>query len=156
MPVIACGSIANGIGLASCLAAGAGAVAMGSRFIASKDSEFHERYKEIVPPATCQDTEFVTGFLAPIRLWKNNYTAHHDLVTSKEEKIAKEQAMSIQDIIDDQQYYEMVYNGRVEDGATPLGQCCGVINSIDSVKDIIETTVVDAEKLLKNAASMIK
>ncbi|MHA1147804.1 MAG: NAD(P)H-dependent flavin oxidoreductase [Promethearchaeota archaeon] len=156
MPIIACGSLANGIGLASCLAAGAGAIAMGTRFIASKDSEFHENYKNIVPPATCQDTEFVTGFLAPIRLWKNNYTAHHDLVQSKEEKIAKEQAMSIQDIIDDQKYYEMVYEGKVEDGATPLGQCCGVIDSIESVKDIIETIVADAEKLLKKTVSLIK
>jgi enoyl-[acyl-carrier protein] reductase II len=156
MPVVACGSIGNGIGLASCLAAGAGAVAMGTRFISSKDSEFHENYKAIVPPATCNDTTFVTGFLAPIRLWKNKYTASHDLVASKEEKIAKENAMTIEDLIEDQKHYEEIYHGRVEEGATPLGQCCGVIDSIESVKDIMEDMISVAEKRLKAAVSLIK
>ncbi|TFF94660.1 MAG: hypothetical protein EU544_04195 [Promethearchaeota archaeon] len=156
MPVVACGSIANGIGLASCLAAGAGAVAMGTRFIASKDSEFHENYKGIVPPAKCTDTTFVTGFLAPIRLWKNKYTASHDLVTNKEEKIAKEQAMTIEELIEDQKHYEEIYYGHVEDGATPLGQCCGVIHEIKSVQEIMDELIADAEKHLKRAASQIE
>jgi len=156
MPIVACGSIGNGIGLASCLAAGAGAVALGTRFISSKDSEFHDNYKAIIPPATCRDTTFVTGFLAPIRLWKNEYTASHDLVTSKEEKIEKEDAMTIEDLIEDQKHYEEIYHGRVKEGATPLGQCCGVIDSIDGVKEIMDDMISVAEKYLKKAYSMIK
>ncbi len=155
IPIIACGGFANGLGLAAALSAGAGAIAMGTRFIASKDSEFHERYKAIVPPAKSEDTTLVTGFLAPIRLWKNNYTAHHDLVANKEEKIAKEQAASLEELVEDQHHYEIVYEGRVEDGATPMGQSCGSIESIDGVKDIIEKTVRDAEKYLKKAVSYI-
>ena len=156
MPTVACGSIANGIGLASCLAAGAGAVALGTRFIASKESEFHDKYKGIIPPATCSDTTFVTGFLAPIRLWKNRYTASHDLVQTKEQKIAKEEAMTIEDLIEDQKHYEEIYYGHVEDGATPLGQGCGVIDSINSVKEIMDDMVSVAEKHLKKAYSFIK
>ncbi|MHA1274613.1 MAG: NAD(P)H-dependent flavin oxidoreductase, partial [Promethearchaeota archaeon] len=156
VPIIACGSIANGIGLAACLAAGAGAIAMGTRFIASKDSEFHENYKNIVPPAACTDTTFVTGFLAPIRLWKNKYTEIHGLVQSKEEKIALEKATTIEQLIEDQKHYEEVYEGHVDTGAVPLGQCCGIINSIDVVKEIIENIVADAEKHLKKAVSLIK
>ncbi|MFX0041576.1 MAG: NAD(P)H-dependent flavin oxidoreductase [Candidatus Hodarchaeota archaeon] len=156
IPVVACGSVGNGIGLASCLAAGAGAVAMGTRFISSKDSEFHDKYKGIIPPAICSDTTLVTGVLAPIRLWKNNYTTTHDLVTSKEEKIAKEEAMTLDDLIEEQKHYEEIYYGHVEDGATPLGQCCGVIDSIETVKDIIDDVISVAEKYIKNAYSMIK
>ena len=155
IPIVACGSIGNGIGLAASLAAGAGAVAMGTRFIASKESEFHEDYKAIVPPATCTDTTFVTGFIAPIRLWKNKYTASHDLVQSKEEKIAKEEAMSVEDLIEDQRHYEEVYEGKVEEGATPLGQCCGVIDSIDHVDDIMERMIKEAEEHIKQANAMI-
>ncbi|MHA1758672.1 MAG: NAD(P)H-dependent flavin oxidoreductase [Promethearchaeota archaeon] len=156
MPVIACGSIGNSVGLAACLAAGAGAVAMGSRFIASKESEFHEKYKNVVVNAACEDTTLVTGWLAPIRLWKNNYTASHGLVQSKEEKIAIEQSLTIEEIIEDQKHYEEIYYGHVEDGATPLGQCCGVVKSIKSVKEIIEDLVSGAEKHLKKAVSLIK
>ena len=129
---------------------------MGTRFIASKDSEFHDKYKDIVPPTTCSGTTLVTGVLAPIRLWKNNYTASHDLVTSKEEKIAKEEAMTLDDLIEEQKHYEEIYYGHVEDGATPLGQCCGVIDSIKAVKDIIDDVISVAEKYIKNAYGMIK
>ena len=157
VPIIACGGFANGIGLASAIAAGAGAIAMGSRFISSKESEFHENYKNIVPPAQAADTTLVTGSLAPIRLWKNNYTAHHGLVTSREEKIAEEQEKDIQTLIDEVVAYEIVYTeGDIFEGAVPLGQSIGVINAIESVPTIIDNIVSMAEKLLKNAASNIK
>ena len=156
VPIVACGSIANGIGLAGALAAGAGAIAMGTRFIASNDSEFHPNYKALVPPAACTDTTFVTGVLAPIRLWTNEYTAGHDLVQTKEEKIAKEQSMSLAQMMEDQKHYEEVYEGRVKTGATPLGQGCGVIDSIESVKDIVDDVISVAEKQLRKAASYIK
>ena len=156
IPIIACGGLANGLGLAAALAAGAGAIAMGSRFIASEESEFHERYKNVVPPAKAFDTTLVTGFLAPIRLWKNNYTAHHDLVNNKEEKIKIENEMSVADLMEDQKYYEMIYYGKIEDGAVPLGQSVGAINSIEKVKEIIENIVSEAEIHLKKAVSYIK
>ena len=156
IPIIACGGFATGRGLAAALAMGAGAVAMGSRFIASKESEFHENYKNIVPPAKAQDTILVTGFFGPIRLWKNNYAASHDLVASKEEKIAIEVAMTADEMMDQLKKGELAYQGNIEDGSILLGQSIGIINKIESVKDIIDTIIADAEKSLKYAHAQIK
>lgn len=156
IPMILCGGFANGRGLASALSLGAGAIAMGSRFIASKESEFHQKYKDIVPPAKAEDTMLVTGFLGPIRLWKNNYALSHGLVESKEEKIAEEQAMTAEMLIEDQKHYEQTYNGDIENGAVLLGQSIGAIDSIETVPHIIDTIVADAEKYLKEANSFIK
>jgi enoyl-[acyl-carrier protein] reductase II len=155
-PVIACGGFATGEGLAAALSMGAGAIAMGSRFIASKESEFHETYKNIVPPAKAQDTVLVTGFLGPIRLWKNKYSVHHGLVASKEEKMAEEQKMSLEDLIEDGKHYEMTYHGNIDDGAVLLGQSIGVIPSIERVPDIIDSIINIAEKRLKSAASLVE
>ena len=155
MPIIACGGFATGESLAAALSMGAGAIAMGSRFIASSESEFHPNYKDIVPPGRAQDTVLVTGYLGPIRLWKNNYSAHHGLVESKEEKVAQEQKMTLEQAIEDGKYYEMIYDGNIDDGAVLLGQSIGVINSVERVSDIINTIVSDAEKCLKNAHSLI-
>lgn len=155
VPLIACGGFANGDGLASALAMGAGAIAMGSRFIASKESEFHDKYKNIIPPAKAQDTMWVTGVLGPIRLWKNNYSLHHGVVSSKEEKMALETHITPEIALEDQKNYEMTYDGNVEDGAVLLGQSIGVINSIDCVKDIIEDIVKGAEKRLKEVTNNI-
>ncbi len=156
MPVIACGGFATGEGLAAALAMGAGAIAMGSRFIASKESEFDEKYKKVVPPAKAQDTILVTGALGPIRLWRNEYALHHGLVADKEAKIAQEVAMSQEDIIAEGKAYEAAYTGDTNSGAVLLGQSIGIIKSLENVKKIVEEIVSDAEQRLKSAHSLIK
>ena len=155
IPIVACGGFASGEGLASALAIGAGAIAMGSRFIASIESEFHDKYKNVVLPAKSSDTMWVTGLLGPIRLWKNNYSLHHGVVTSKKEKMAMEAQITPKMVIDDQRFYEMTYEGKIEEGAVLLGQSIGLINSIDTVQDIIESIVKGAEKRLREAGSYL-
>jgi len=155
MPIIACGGFATGEGLAAALSMGAGGIAMGSRFIASEESEFHPDYKAIVPPARAVDTVLTTGFLGPIRLWKNKYAAHHSLVADKEEKMAQEQNLTLQQVLEDGKYYEMIYDGKVDDGAVLLGQSIGIIKSVKTVSEIINTIVSDAEKCLKRANTLI-
>ena len=156
VPIVACGGYATGVGLASALAMGAGAVAMGSRFIASIESEFHDNFKNIVPPAKAHDTTLVTGVLAPIRLWRNKYSLHHDLVASKEEKMASEQGLTLEDLLKINKSYEMAYDGNITDGAVPLGQSIGVINSIDKVSVIVDSIIETAEKYLKKASTIVK
>jgi len=121
IPVVACGGFATGNGLAAALAIGAGAVAMGSRFIASNESEFH-----------------------------------HGLVSDKEAKMAEEAEMSMEDIIEEGRKYEAAYLGDINTGAVLLGQSIGVINSLKSVKKIVEEIIEDAEKRLKNAYGYLK
>ncbi|MHA2180567.1 MAG: NAD(P)H-dependent flavin oxidoreductase [Promethearchaeota archaeon] len=161
-PIIACGGFATGAGLAAALSMGAGGVAMGSRFIASKDAEFHEGYKGVIPPSKASDTILATGALGPIRLWKNEYSLHHGLVANKEEKMAEEQKvaqMSREDLIKEfiatANAYLAAYRGDVKSGAVLLGQAIGVIDSIESVSDIITDVVSEAESLIKNAAANI-
>lgn len=128
---------------------------MGSRFIASKESEFHEKYKNIVPSAEANDTLWVTGVLGPIRLWKNKYSLDHDVVKSKEEKMALEAQITPKRVMKDQKHYEMTYEGNIDDGAVLLGQSIGLISSIDIVQDIINNIVSDAEKRLKEVSLCI-
>jgi NAD(P)H-dependent flavin oxidoreductase YrpB (nitropropane dioxygenase family) len=156
LPVIACGGFATGEGLAAALSLGAGAVAMGSRFIASEESEFSKEYKTIPTTAKAQDTILATGALGPIRLWKNEYSLHHGLVTDKEAKMAEEAGMTQQDIIKEGKAYEAAYTGEINSGAVLLGQSIGLIDDLKKVKVIIDEIAQDAEKRLKTAASYIK
>ena len=155
-PIIACGGFATGHGLAAALGLGAGAIAMGSRFIASKESEFHENYKNVVPPAKAQDTILVTGSLGPIRLWKNKYALSHDLVANKDEKMAQESATSLKEALEAGKKYDLAYDGNIEDGAVLVGQSIGVINSIERVSDIIDTIIKDAEKYIQKISAYVK
>ncbi|MFX1313507.1 MAG: NAD(P)H-dependent flavin oxidoreductase [Promethearchaeota archaeon] len=167
IPKIACGGFATGSGLAAALALGADGIAMGSRFIASIDSEFHENYKNVVPPAKAQDTIIKTGALGTIRLWRNKYALAKGLVTTKEEKMAEEKELAThrtsisneelaEELRKDAYAAFAAYQGDMENGAVLLGQSIGIINQIESVSNIIETIIKDAEKVLKKAITFIE
>ncbi|MFX1464086.1 MAG: NAD(P)H-dependent flavin oxidoreductase [Promethearchaeota archaeon] len=156
LPKISCGGFATGEALAAALSMGAGAIAMGSRFIASKQSEFHEKYKALIPPGKPQDTGLFTGAFGPIRLYKNKYALAHPAPSSKEEMIAYEQSITPEQRERDLGAYDRVYNGDTENGAVLLGQSIGIIDSIDNVNDIIERIIKDAEQTIRSNYSMIK
>jgi enoyl-[acyl-carrier protein] reductase II len=167
VPKIACGGFATGTGMAAALTLGAGGIAMGSRFIASHDSEFHEKYKNVVPPAKAQDTIVRTGTLGSIRLWKNKYSMSKGLVRNKDEKIAEEKATQEHRSVISQKEVEeelrkeayaafAVFQGDMENGSVLLGQSIGIIHQLESVADIIETTIKDAEKALKTAITFVE
>jgi len=156
-PIIACGGFATGEGLAAALSIGAGAIAMGSRFIASKESEFHENYKNIVPSAKASDTMLVTGLFGPIRYWRNKYALEQGLVANKEEKLEQEKSLTQNNLRKRLEKSEGAYlNGNITDGGVMLGQSIGIINSIENVSDIIDTIMKDAEGRLKYTSTLVK
>jgi NAD(P)H-dependent flavin oxidoreductase YrpB (nitropropane dioxygenase family) len=154
VPVIASGGYATGEGLASALSMGAGAIAMGSRFISSKECEFHDNYKQIVVNSTTSDTELKTGIFGPARVWRNKLAETHGLVESKEEKQAGETSMA--KVERELAELEMTYKGNVQEGTVYLGQSIGLIDRVETVKDIIDTIIFDAEKSLRSAFNTIK
>ena len=156
LPKIACGGFATGVSLAAALSLGAGAIAMGSRFIASKQSEFHEKYKALIPPGSPQDTGLFTGSFGPIRLYKNEYALSHPAPSSKEEMIAYENTISPEQRVKDMGSYDRVYNGDVTTGAVLLGQSIGIIDSIDDVNDIIERIIKRAAEVIRKNGAMLK
>jgi len=148
-PLVACGGFATPEGIAAGLA-------MGTRFIASNQCEFHPNYKALIPPATARDTLLTTGGFGPIRLLKNKYCIEHGKVISKNEKIEQELAYSMDEYLEDLMHYEIVYTkGDVENGAIPVGQTVGLIDSMMDVDEILSSFTKEAEKILKNLCSSI-
>jgi enoyl-[acyl-carrier protein] reductase II len=154
--LVACGGFATPEGVAAGLIMGADAVAMGTRFIASTESEFHQNYKDLIPPATDRDTLLTTGGFGPIRLIKNKFCLEHGEVISKQEKIAQEMAYDMDEYLKELFAYEIVYTkGDTVNGAVPVGQTCGLIDSILDVDDIISGFTKKAENIMKNLCSKI-
>ena len=156
LPKIACGGFATGESLVAALSLGAGAIAMGSRFIASKQSEFHENYKGLIPPGKPQDTGLFTGSFGPIRLYRNEYAESHPAPSTKEEMLAYEQSITPEQQVKDLGSYDRVYDGDVKTGAVLLGQSIGVIDSIEDANDIIEGIMKQAEVVIRRNAAMLK
>jgi nitronate monooxygenase len=60
IPIIAAGGIANGSGMAACLALGASAVSVGTRFIACREAGVDNAYKNAVVNASAEDIVMTT------------------------------------------------------------------------------------------------
>jgi nitronate monooxygenase len=75
LPLVAAGGIADPAAARAARAAGAQAVAMGTRFVASEESAAHPRYRELLLAAGAQDTVltrlFSVGWDAPHRVLRN-------------------------------------------------------------------------------------
>ena len=61
-PVVAAGGLANGRDLAWALGAGASAVMLGTRFVATRESKAHPHYKQAIIEAASHDTSYTWCF----------------------------------------------------------------------------------------------
>lgn len=155
-PKVAAGGIGNGIQLAGALAMGYGGVVMGTRFIASNECEFPQTYKDIVPPSRAEDTTLIQGILANIRVYRNKFAqAHHGFI-SKEEKLDYEGSINAEQWKEDALNYDRVYDGDVINTCVPLGESAGIVKSIESVPDIIESVMKEVESYIRKTGSLIK
>lgn len=75
IPVIAAGGIGDGRGMAAALVLGAHGVQIGTRFIATKEAPFHEKYKNKLIEAKGEDTMILGRSVGRVRrVLKGTYT----------------------------------------------------------------------------------
>jgi enoyl-[acyl-carrier protein] reductase II len=154
-PVVACGGFSDGHGIAAALAMGAVGVQMGTRFIVTKESEFHQNYKDFILRSKDSDTMVCQGAFGPIRLLKNKYAEHHGEILSKDEKMAAESELDVAAITEDNKKYGLVYEGDIENGPVLCGQSCGNVKDIPTVKELIERMMKEAEEAIKKTNKYI-
>lgn len=144
IPVIAAGGIADGRGFAAAFMLGAQGVQMGTRFVAASESIAHDNYKQKVIRARDIDSE-ITGMSTghPIRQIRNKMTREYL-------KLEKEGAS-----FEELEYLTLgalrkaVMEGDVVNGTLMAGQCAGMVNQIQTCREIIEEIVHDGSALLK-------
>lgn len=162
--IVASGGFYDGITLSSALSLGADAVQMGTRFISARDSDFHPNFKEIIIKSESEDTLIGSGAFGPIRLLKNSYAFDHREPVSREDHIEKERRTCaalgggepVFDFVCDMKKYDAVYAGDVENGAVLAGQTCGGIKRLETVEDIMNDALRDAEENIRRVFSLLE
>jgi NAD(P)H-dependent flavin oxidoreductase YrpB (nitropropane dioxygenase family) len=150
IPVIVSGGVFNGCGLAGALGMGACGVAMGTRFIATRENDWHEAYKQkIVNSPEGGDVVF-PGFYGPAR----------GLDTPAVEELAALVGTGEMDLVamarwKEERMVRAMRDGDMDSGLVPAGQCASGIKSVESVQEILDGMVRRAEELLRHASSMI-
>lgn len=146
VPVIVSGGIADGRGLAAVLAMGGAGVAMGTRFIATAEHEWHEAYKQrIVDSPEWGDTVY-SGVYAPVRGLNNR---------GLESLPEAQRTLSDEDfsLWKEEQMRRAQRDGDVDAGLLVAGQVAAAVHDMPSVAQLIERIVGDADGLLGAAAA---
>jgi enoyl-[acyl-carrier protein] reductase II len=145
-PVVVSGGLHDGRGLAAVLAMGGAAVAMGTRFIASAEHEWHSRYKQRVVDSPEQADVVYPGFYAPVRGLPSRGLDELDDVRAR---------LSEQDVgaWKEERMCAAQLDGDVDDGLVVAGQVAAAVLDIPPVAEIIGRMVEQAEHLLGAAAS---
>ncbi len=136
VPVIAAGGIADSRGIAAAFALGARGVQIGSRFVASTECIAHENYKNAVLKAKDRST-VITGVSTghPVRVIGNKLTREYldrEKNGASIEELEKLGAGKLQ---------LATHKGDIENGSVMIGQISGMIQSIESVENIMQNLI---------------
>ena len=151
IPVIAAGGIADYRGFAAALCLGASGIQMGTRFLATKECNIHQNWKDMVVKASDRDT-VVTGRPTghPVRVLKNRLAK---MFLELEEKCAP---VSEYEKLGTGKLKAASVDGDVEMGSLMSGQIAGLIKEEKTVKEVIEEIVSQTEDFIKNMTKFIK
>jgi NAD(P)H-dependent flavin oxidoreductase YrpB (nitropropane dioxygenase family) len=149
VPVVVSGGIYDARGLAAALAMGAAGVAMGTRFIATRENDWHPAYKQaIVDAAEWGDVVF-PGFYGPLRALRNAGSVRLDeLMASGELDEERLGAWKEERVVAAQR------DGDVDGGLVISGQCAAAIHGIVGVADLLAGMVDGASGLLATAGRL--
>jgi enoyl-[acyl-carrier protein] reductase II len=138
IPVIASGGIADGRQMLACLALGAQAVQIGTRFAATVESSSNARYKQAVVEAEDNSTVIVLKKIAPVRLMKNPFALSALEVqlrgASKEEEL---------NLLGHKREMQGIFEGNLEEGELEMGQSSGLIDEILPVSNVMKNLILE-------------
>lgn len=164
-PVIAAGGIGDGRGIAAALTLGAAGVWLDTRFVATREANVHEHYRERITDAAETDTLYSTLFDegwpdAPHRVLENETTEDwqaagepaQDRPGMGEEIVETSTGEPIRRYEDSLALPGMT--GEID--ALPLyaGQSAGVIDSLPSAATLVEELVAETQDALDRAATL--
>lgn len=144
IPVIAAGGIGDGRGIAAAFMLGARGVQLGTCFVATKESQVHENYKQAIIKAKDIDTR-VTGRTTghPVRALRNQMTKEYLKKEAEGASFEELEAMTLGSL------RKAVLEGDTRNGSMMAGQIAGLVKEELSCKDLIDKLVKETDALLK-------
>ena len=149
LPVLSAGGIADGRGLAAALALGAEGVLLGTRFMATPEAPIHPNFKQSIVISDGHDTVLTEiPDLTTQRVWpgamsraqRNKFIERW----SGREWALRQNAPEV-----GKQAAAARAAGDVDNATLSFGQDAGLIDSIKSVKEVVQEIVTEAEEIIK-------
>lgn len=156
IPVVGAGGFCDGRTLAAALALGADGVQMGTRFLATEESDFHPVWKEQVVKTEDRGTLVARGIVGPARWLKTKNSLQH-----QKNSLIKTPNIYL-DTPDDANFtppaefiqterdaIEAICRGETDKGMMAGGECAQRIQDLPKVQNLVDSIMREAEATLK-------
>jgi NAD(P)H-dependent flavin oxidoreductase YrpB (nitropropane dioxygenase family) len=162
IPVAGAGGFCDGKTLAAALALGACGVQMGTRFLATQESDFSPMWKEQVVKTPDRGTLVARGVVGPARWLKTPTSLEHQKNT-----LAKSPSVYLdtpddssnpdaQELVtQEREGIKAVYTGNREKALMAGGECAQRVQDLPKVQDLVDRIVGEATNIIKNFPSVI-
>ena len=146
VPLIASGGIADARGLVAALALGCDGVNMGTRFMATKEAPIHQKVKEAIVANDERGTNLIFRTMHnTARVAKN---AVSDEVVAIERR-GNAKFEDVKDLVAGTRGARVYDSGDTDAGIWSAGQTQGLIHDIPSCKELMDTMMAEAEKIIR-------
>ena len=159
--VVGAGGFADGKTLAAALVLGADGAQMGTRFLATQESDFNQIWKEAVVDAGDRGTLVARGFVGPARWLKTPRSVEHAANTLKGSPGVFLGAPDDYTTIDmslikyEIESIKATYEGDREKAMMAAGEVAQRINDMPKVNDMVQQIVTEAETIFRNVPKML-
>lgn len=158
VPVVAAGGFSDGVSLAAALAMGAIGIQMGTRFIATRESEFEEVWKEAIVKSTEEDSLVARGFFGPMRFIRNRRALElvDATIRGSPDLFKGNPCGSTQEILDlEIGGLANLFEGRSDEAPLLGGAVAGRIHDIPTVQELCHRIMEEAEAVIQNLQSLV-
>jgi NADH:quinone reductase (non-electrogenic) len=149
IPVLASGGIMDGRSMAAGLALGAEGVELGTRFIATRECNAHQNYKEALVAANEADTVIIERTMGrPARVLRRGPLVERILAAEEDLErrgASREEAFeTLYPMIRGEVNKVAAIEGRLDEGFIWAGEGVGLIHDIPTARELIERMVCEA------------
>jgi enoyl-[acyl-carrier protein] reductase II len=153
--VVGAGGFCDGKTLAAALVLGADGAQMGTRFLATEESDFHQMWKDGVVAAGDRGTLVARGFVGPARWLKTPRSIEHQKNTLQKSPGVFLGAPDDYTTIDmslinfEIESINAVYKGDKEKALLAAGESAQRVNDLPKVNDLVQEIVTEAGGILQ-------
>ncbi len=154
--VVGAGGFCDGKTLVAALVLGADGAQMGTRFLATQESDFHQVWKEGVVAAGDRGTLVARGFVGPARWLKTPRSEEHAVNTLKKSPgvylgVPDDYTTMDLSLIDfEVESMQAIFAGNKEKALMAAGEAAQRINDMPKVNDLVQSMVKEAENILRD------
>ncbi|UCE09286.1 MAG: nitronate monooxygenase [Candidatus Thorarchaeota archaeon] len=157
-PVVGAGGFCDGASLAAAICLGAVGVQMGTRFIATKESDFEPVWKEAVIKREERQTLTGRGLFGPMRFIRNRRA--EEIVEQTLADIPRfylgEPVESNEAVLDlERDGFDNLMDGKEDTALMFGGECVGRIDDLPTVKELVNMIITEALSTLKNVTGLL-